>query len=96
MKTAEIIFTENTIKDGYGLHRLAICNKSIGNLKNMGYNVFIGNITNIHCENLPDKIDLAESYKDMPNCGWIYIDFTDKREKMFVTFDSQGNSILQG
>lgn len=80
MKAPKLHLTDEIITDGYGPHRLYKCSQNIGELHNIGYNVFIGNFTEVLLDN--PHIDISGVYQ--PGQGWCYIDFADKREKMFI------------
>jgi hypothetical protein len=82
---AEIQFTGEIITDGYGDYRLARCMAHVGTLYNAGDNVFQSDkITNLLCQDIPVPID--PNTPQHPKTGWVYIQFADKRLKMFLNF----------
>ena len=99
MKT-NCILTDEIKVDGYGRHRVFKCEDKLGKMLNNGYNTFSPYKPGyLIARELPESIDLTGSYDGLPCMGWVYVNFTNKTEKIFVDFKKQGNvfvSIIVG
>lgn len=84
-------FTDQIISDGYGKHRLLTCWEKIKGFADGGFNNFTPKGVETLCViEVPGTIDLTNTYSFNPMMGWVYVDFADKREKVFVAFKSKG------